>query len=307
MRRRGAIAAALAVLCACGRDRTPAAAEVRAASATRIVAGNTAAAEFLAALLGEGGASRIAALPEQVDSYSSFDFRAPPWSSAPRFPRYAAERLIALHPDLVVTHEWQAAETTQVLRAQKIPVVVLRSARSYEDIRATLAELGRTLGLEQRAAAVTAELDRRVARLHESAGTRKDLRVLEYSNNGTGGWTAGLDTTADAMIRIAGMRNAAAEAGLKGDVALELERLIAIDPDVILVGAPARDENGSATKSVLEGTSALANLSAVKRKRIVVLSAALLSSDSPRLVDAAERLAAEVDRTLQAGAGIPPK
>jgi ABC-type Fe3+-hydroxamate transport system substrate-binding protein len=270
-------------------------------SASRILPGNTAAAEFLAALLGEGGASRIAALPEQVDSYSSFDFRAPPWSSPPRFPRYTAERLIALHPDLVVTHEWQAAETTQVLRAQEIPVVVLRSARSYEDIRATLAELGRTLGLEKRAEEVTADLDRRVARLREGAGARKDLRVLEYSNNGTGGWTAGADTTANAMIRIAGMRNAAAEAGLKGDVALELERLIAIDPDVILVGAPARDEGGSATKNVLEGTSALANLSAVKRKRIAVLSAALLSSDSPRLVDAAEHLAAEVDALLQRG------
>jgi ABC-type Fe3+-hydroxamate transport system substrate-binding protein len=301
MRARAAIAAALAVLSACGRETAPTPAPVRAAGASRILPGNTAAAEFLAALLGANGASRIAALPEQVDGYSSFDFRAPPWSILPRFSRYAAERLIALHPDLVVTHEWQAAETTQVLCAQKIPVVVLRSARSYEDIRATLAELGRTLGLEERAAEVTADLDRRVARLREGAGTRKDLRVLEYSNNGTGGWTAGADTTADAMIRIAGMRNAAAEAGSKGDVALELERLIAIDPDVILVGAPARDEGGSATKNVLEGTSALANLSAVKRKRIAVLSAALLSSDSPRLVDAAERLAAEVDALLQPG------
>src|SRR5262249_35490582 len=143
MRARAAIAAALAVVSACGRGTAPAPAEVRAASATRIVAGNTAAAEFLAAILAESGASRIAALPEQVDSYSSFDFRAPPWSNPTRFSRYAAERLIALHPDLVVTHEWQAAETTQVLRAQKIPVVVLRSARGYEDIRATIAELGR--------------------------------------------------------------------------------------------------------------------------------------------------------------------
>jgi iron complex transport system substrate-binding protein len=294
--------AALASLAACDRGPQAASPEARAENASRIVPGNTAAAEFLAVLLGESGASRLAALPEQVDSYSDFDFHAPPWSIPPRFARYTAEPLIALHPDLVVTHEWQAAETTQVLRAQGVRVVVLRSARSYEDIRETLAMLGRTLGLEGRAAAAAAELDRRVERLREGAGARAGLRALEYSNNGTGGWTAGADTTADAMIRLAGMRNAAAEGGLKGHVVLELEKLIAIDPDVIVVGAPARDEAGSATKNVLEKTSALAGLSAVKKRRVAVLPASLLSTDSPRLVDAAERLAKEVDALVGSGA-----
>ncbi len=294
--------AAFASLAACRRAPEPAPPEVRAESAARIVPGNTAAAEFLAVLLGEGGVSRLAALPEQVDGYSSFDFHASPCSVPPRFARDTAEPLIALHPDLVVTHEWQAAETTQVLRTQGVPVVVLRSARSYEDIRETLAMLGRTLGLEERAAAATFELDRRVERLREGAAARTGLRALEYSNNGTSGWTAGADTTADAMIRLAGMRNAAAEGGLKGHVVLELERLIAIDPDLIVVGAPARDEAGSATKNVLEKTSALANLSAVKKRRIAVLPASLLSTDSPRLVDAAERLAKEVDALVGPGA-----
>jgi len=296
------VVAAFSSLAACGRTPEAVPPEIRAEKASRIVPGNAAAAEFLVVLLGEGGASRIAALPEQVDGYSSFDFHASPWSIPQRFARYTAEPLIALHPDLVVTHEWQAAETTQVLRAQGVPVVVLRSARSYEDIRETLGSLGRTLGLSERAEAAAAELDRRVERLREGAVARTGLRALEYSNNGTGGWTAGGDTTSDAMIRLAGMRNAAAEAGLKGHVVLELEKLIAIDPDVIVVGAPARDEAGSATKNVLEKTSALANLSAVKNKRIAVLPAALLSTDSPRLVDAAERLAKEVDALVGAGA-----
>jgi ABC-type Fe3+-hydroxamate transport system substrate-binding protein len=88
---------------------------------------------------------------------------------------------------------------------------------------------------------------------------------------------------------------------------LELEKLIAIDPDVIVVGAPARDEAGSATKNVLEKTAALAGLSAVKKKRIAVLPAALLSTDSPRLVDAAERLAKEVDALISVDSAVPPK
>ena len=293
---------------ACSRGgESGAAPEVRAAAAARIVPANTAAAEFLACLLGDEGAGRVAAMPEQVDAYSIFDFRRAPWSTPQRFPRYAAEALIALHPDLVVAHEWQSRDTTEVLRAQGIPLIVLRSARDYGDVRDTLSSLGRALGIEDRAAAAVAALDRRVDEIRLGAGRRQGLRALEYTNDGTGGWTAGKDTTADAMIRLAGMRNAAADAGLSGHVALDVERLITIDPDVLVVGTPARDEEGSATKSVLEGTPALANLAAVRGRRIVVLPSALLSSDSPCLVDAAERLASLVDRLETAGAPAPKK
>jgi iron complex transport system substrate-binding protein len=295
-----ALALALLVLGACrrGEARAPSTSEVRAEHAVRIVPANTAAAEFLAFLLGDEGASRIAAMPEQVDAYSSFDFRRAPWSGPSRFARYAPETMIALHPDLVLTHEWQSRDTTEVLRAQGIPLVVLASARSYEDVRKTLETLGRTLGLEARAKAAIADLDRRVERLRDGTGERRGLRALEYSNSGTGGMTAGADTTAETMIALAGMRNAAGEAGLSGHVPLELERLVTIDPDVIVVGAPARDEVGSSTKSVLEKTPALGNLAAVKSGRIVVMPASLLSTDSPCLVEAAERLAAEVDAIL---------
>jgi iron complex transport system substrate-binding protein len=292
------VLAVLALACRRAEAPAPAAPEVRAERASRIVPANTAAAEFLAFLLGDEGAGRIAAMPEQVDAYSSYDFRRAPWSGPQRFSRYGAETMIALHPDLVLTHEWQSRDTTEVLRAQGIPILVLASARSWEDVRGTLATLGRTLGLEGRAEAAIADLDRRVGKLREGAGARQGLRALEYSNSGTGGMSAGRDTTIETMIRLTGMRNAAAEAGLSGHVPLDLERLVSIDPDVIIVGAPARDEVGSSTKSVLEKTPALANLAAVKSGRVVVMPASLLSTDSPCLVEAAERLASEVDALL---------
>jgi len=267
----------------------------------RIVPGNTAAAEFLATILGDEGAPHFAALPEQVDAYSNLDFTKAPWSSIARFSRYEPEPLITLRPDLVVTHAWQSADTTQILRGQGIAVLVLDSARGYEDIRGQLASLGEALGAGDRATRAVAALDERIAKLGSSVGRRAGLRVLEYSNDGTGGWTAGLDTTADAMIRLAGMRNAAAEASLHGHTRLDSERLLLIDPDVLVVGSPARDETGSPTKGVLEGVAEYSSLAAVKHGRIVVLPAALLSSDSPCLVDAAERLAAEVDLVLARG------
>lgn len=259
----------------------------------RIVPTTTAAAEFLVLLVGP---ERIAALPEQVDDYSSVDFKLHGLDKVPRFARYVAESLVAFAPDLVVTHAWQSADTTELLRSQKIPLLVLSSATSYADICETLRLLGRICGDQPRSAAVIADLDRRVARVRAGAAHRAHLRVLSYSNDGSGGWTAGRNTTLDTLLHLVDVHNAAADAGVDGHKSLDFEHLITIDPDVILVAAPARGEGGSATKHVLESAPALAGLSAVKNGRIAVLSSALLSSDSPTLVDAAETLAEELER-----------
>ncbi len=264
----------------------------------RILPTTTAAAEFLVPLV---GTDRLAALPEQVDAYSNVDFKAGGLDAIPRFARYVAEPLIVFRPDLVVTHAWQSADTTQVLRSQKIPVLVLPSATSYADIQSTLRLLGRICGVESRANEVVAVLDQRLARVRERAGARETMRALAYSNDGSGGWTAGKNTTVNTLCALVGVRNAAAEAGIDGHKSLDFEQLITIDPDVIVVATPVRDESGSATKSVLESTPALARLSAVKRGSIAVISGALMSSDSPSLVDAAEALAAELDRIGAAG------
>jgi iron complex transport system substrate-binding protein len=293
-----------------------------AAPPRRVIPGNAAAAEFIAPLL---GAERIAALPEQVDGYSSFDFKLHGFERIPRFARYAAEPLIAMHPDLVITHTWQAAETSSVLREQGTPVLVLRSAMSYADVRATLLLLAQLFDLEAKGAALVSDLDRRVAALRAKAEARASVppgaedaasgthgrsvgmsRALVYSNDGSGGWAAGSDTTADTLLRLAGLRNAAAEAGIKGHASLDFEKLLAIDPDVFVVAAPARGEGGSATKSVLESTAGLAGMKAIQSHRIVVLSAALLASDSPCLVDGAEALARGID-ALGAGAAPGPR
>jgi iron complex transport system substrate-binding protein len=264
-----------------------------AAHPVRILPTTTAAAEFLVPLV---GATRLAALPEQVDDYSNVDFKRDGLGALPRFARYVAEPLIVFHPDLVVTHAWQSMDTTQVLRSQKIPVLVLASATSYADIQATLRLLGRVCGVEAEAEAVITDLDRRIARLKDGASAREGLRVLAYSNDGSGGWTAGSDTTVHTLCALVGVRNAAAEAGIDGHKSLDFEQLITIDPDVVVVATPVRGEGGSATKNVLVSTPALARLAAVQQGRIAVISGALMSSDSPSLVDAAEALAAELDR-----------
>ncbi len=294
------LAATLGLLLGCGpqpshppRAGAPDLAPPLAGAPRRIVPATSAAAELLVLLVEPG---RIAALPEQVDDFSTVDFSAPGLAELPRFPRYLAEPLLAVRPDLVLTFTWQSQDTTALLRRQGIPVLVLESGTSYASVRATLQQLGELLSAQDRALEIVAGLDARVAALAERARARPPLRAMVYSNDGTGGWAGGARTTADALLALNGLVNAAAEAGMVGHQAADFERVLSIDPDLFVLGAPGRGTGDSATEAVLRGAAPLKELRALRADRIALIPSALLSADGPALIDAAEALERELAR-----------
>lgn len=296
----GALFAAL--LLACTREPAAGPAPATVGSARRIVPTTVAAAELLSLV---AGPEDVLALPEQVDDYSAQDFRSGGWEKLPRFARYLAEPLLVLRPGLVVNHRWQAAETTQLLESKGVPILTLESGVTWNEVRQSLTDLGRALRREEQARAAVAALDERVEALARARPAAAKPTALVYSNDGSGGSAAGAHTTADTIVQLAGLSNAAAAAGIDGHVELGFERLLLLDPDLIVTAAQARGESGSATRSVIENTPALSGLRARRNGRIVVLPAALLSSDSQHIVDAAERLQAEAARLF--GAREQPK
>lgn len=260
-----------------------------------VVAANTAAAEYLYFIL---PTARVAAVPEQVAAYSSLSFDQAGWQDVQRLARYSADPVLAAHADLVVTHAWQEPETTSLLQKQGVPVLVLPSAGSWDDLARNLRTLGKVLHCEK---AAEKEILRRgdiVDRLAREATKRPKLRALVYSNDGNGGWAAAKDTTADAVLRMTGLRNVAAEAGLTGHAQVDFDRLLVLDPDLLVLVAPSKGQEKSTTLATLEATPAVQGLRALKEKKIVLVPDALLTSDSITMVDAADLLAIRVDDLL---------
>ncbi len=170
-----------------------------------------------------------------------------------------------------------------MLKDGGIPVLTLGSGTSYADLRAAIEKLGTALQREERARTALAALDARVAELARQRARFAGVRALVYTNDGAGGWASGSNTTADTMLTLAGFANAGQD--LQGHANLGFERLLLIDPDLIVTGAQARGEKGSTTRSVIERADALASLRARR-------------SDSQHIVDAAEKLQAEAARVL---------
>jgi iron complex transport system substrate-binding protein len=294
MRFRTAITALALVLAACARSAPVPQAETPQ-SGLRIVPTTTAAAELLTLV---AGPEDVLALPEQVDAWSAHDFKSGGWEKLARFPHFVAEPLLVLRPGLVVCHRWQVGSTNEILERNHIPVLTLESGTSYEELRSTLQSLGHALQRDERARQALALLDARVAALAGRRAPFAAVRALIYTNDGVGGWAAGAHTTSDTILKLAGLANAAASAGVEGHAQLGFERLLALDPDLIVTGLRARGESGSTTRSVIDSTATLATLRARREQRYVELPAELLSSDSQYIVDAAEKLQAEAARVL---------
>lgn len=269
--------------------------------ATRVIPASATAVDFVHALIEP---QRVAAVPSQALEYSTIHDEPLAWSGVARFDAYLAEQVLALHPDLVLVDPWQAPETTARLREFGVRVVLLPEIATWEQARAALLGLARELQAEDRARPLLAELDRRVSGLRERALKRPPLRVLCYSNFGGAGSTAGANTTLDSVCRMLGLTNVIAERGQRGHVGLTFEDLLQLDPDLVLVSRPlkmaagAAGDRGGASERLLYSEPALANLRAVREKRIVALPAWLFATGSHELVSAAEALERELEPLL---------
>jgi ABC-type Fe3+-hydroxamate transport system substrate-binding protein len=283
--------------------------EVRT-QALRLLPSSASVVDFLVAL---AGPERFAGLPEQALEYASLRAQLAPdeslpeaWRRVPQFRVFQAEDVIALRPDLVLAEPWQDKNTLAHLVSAGIECVVLPEVRDWPSARATLLSVGELLQEEPRAAQLLRELDARVEALAARPGTRRGLRVLCYSNFGASGWSAGENTTIHAQIGLAGLRNAMAETGREGHVQIAFEELIALDPDILLVSKPLRQDAGSqgdrggASAELLRSEPSLRGLRAVKLDRIVALPPQLFATASQELITGAETLADAIDALLKA-------
>ncbi|ODR95238.1 cobalamin ABC transporter substrate-binding protein [Methyloceanibacter stevinii] len=169
-------------------------------------------------------------------SYLARDERASAMAEeAERYPvnHGLAEEIFLLDPDLVIAGQFTSTATVAMLRRLGIPVVTMAPAYSLDDVRKRLTEMGKLLGREAAAAELVAKFDADLAALRDALTTRP--RAAIYSANG---YTSGPESLAGAILDAAGFDNVAKEAGLPVGGLLPLERLVLLDPDVVVLPQP---------------------------------------------------------------------
>jgi iron complex transport system substrate-binding protein len=203
-----------------------------------------------------------------------------------------AEQVVSLRPDLVLAARYSKVDLKALLAETVTPLIVTTDFRNFADIEANLRLIGRAVGEEARAEAVIKEMRRKLDVAHSSlrAGNA-GLRALYLA---AGNFSSGSGTSIHEILTAAGLKNAAAEAGIKGHVRLAPEQITQIDPDLVLIASGYERDRGF--RQALENDAQLSAVRAVKEKRIVEIQARGVLTVSQHVADAVESLVEAVNR-----------
>ena len=259
---------------------------------------SAAAADWVGALVDP---ARVAAVPEQVEKYSTLRLDPETWKDHPRFYRVDAENVLAYGPDLVLVSPLTNPATVERMREVGLEVLVVEEPTTWPQLLEAGQAVAEATGTEIRWKAFRSELEARRQALQERSPARP-LRVLPYGNFGADSYTSGAGTTIDLAISLSGQRNHARDLGLESSANISAETLLAGPFDAFVVGGT---KGASQSAAALRGNPLLQGLAPVAGERMIYLHDALYSSGSFTILDAAEQIAdqaanlAEVDGNAQ--------
>lgn len=199
------------------------------------------------------------------------------------------EQLLAARPDLVVVDAFTRPETVALLRSAGVPILRTGPAASFADIGDNVRRIGRACHLEAAAAAMVAKLEERLAAVTRAGA---DLAAWRICSLDGALHTYGKGSLFDAVVTTAGASHLAAQRGVGPFRKLDVEALLAWQPDALVLtcqpGAEAQE------RAWLQQVHGLQHLVCVQKDRLVFVPGPLLGSTSPRLVEAAELLQARL-------------
>jgi iron complex transport system substrate-binding protein len=189
--------------------------------------------------------------------------------------QFSVEKIISLRPDLVLATGLTPEAQLEKLRSLGLRVVRMTQPASFQEICKQFLELGRLLGLEQRAIQVVEQARHSVAAVQQrTAGLERPGVFLQVGARPLFG-SVRSSFTHD-FIRLAGGRNILADQQVG---TTSYEKVLARDPDVILI-AIMGTESGTGAGERKKWLS-FAPLSAVKNNRVHVIDPDLVCSPSP--------------------------
>ena len=181
-----------------------------------------------------------------------------------------AEELLAMNPDVVITSNKDAAES---LRAAGVPCVcMLGQQETVAALEEFCVKMGELLGggAPDKAKAYCDYLDEMVAKVTAATATiPAEERVSLYYNSAQHGdsplLTCGANYITQTWMDICGVDNIAVDLIDGGDVEINMEEIVAADPDYILVGGSSQE----AALATIKSDAAWQELTAVKEGKII--------------------------------------
>ena len=189
------------------------------------------------------------------------------------------ELIVSLQPDLVIASTHAPKDIVEPLERSGIRLVYLYLPGSFDGLFGVIEQLGVLTGREVEAASLSDSISRRYELIRKKVAGKQQRPSVYYviGFGESGDWTAGGDTFISQMIETAGGRNIAEDVS---GWSFSREKLVEIDPDIILVPGGMKD--------LFVNTPVYSELSACISGRVYAIDEDLIERQGPRLIDGIE-------------------
>lgn len=200
------------------------------------------------------------------------------------------ETMIELEPDLVIAADWIRKEEMQHIEDSGANVYTYKTPSSFEEQKALIREMAAIVKEEEQGEVLVKDMEDRLAALQKRIADKykgEKLRIMMYTAYET---TSGTGTTFDDMVRLIGGINAAAEAGIKGSEKISKEKVIEINPDVIVFPIWTDKDDFDKLAAFVVNDPSFETLKAAKDKKIIPVKYRVTSPTSQYMIDGIEEL-----------------
>ena len=244
-----------------------------------------------------GAGNRVVGVSDYCDHPP--EVKSLPKAGSSLTPNY--EAIVGLKPGLVLG---ERAKGTPSDELSAIAPAVLLPWLSLADVIASTRELGELTGCEAAAEQLADRLSERLSRPPPAGAPRVLLVLGADPAQMTDVWFIRRDSIHGEALEAAGARNAVAE-DVEGPPNLSIERVIGLDPDVVLILVTADPLAPEVEARHLAGWRALP-IAAAKRGAVRVIHGKGIESTGPRILDLVEKLAAALREAAPPAPPAPP-
>jgi iron complex transport system substrate-binding protein len=215
------------------------------------------------------------------------------------------EKVVALHPDLVVAADGNTEEVIDHLKGLGLTIISLNPP-DIEGILHDIEIAGQATGTNAEAEAIVADMRARMDAVQKSHAAISYTPSVAHVVWHDPIYVSGAKTFQNEQITLAGGMNAFGEIEEWGTVTLE--EFITANPDIIIVnsGTGMGDEGEHAIYNFFMQEERLKNLDAVKGGRVYVIDSDLIDRGGPRIIDSLELVAQYIHPELYAERTLAP-
>ena len=241
-------------------------------------------------LLGLVSKNRIAGLSGKINEDKEISNIA---DKAKKFPKVESneEILISLEPDLIITADWLSKKTNHLSELTGAKVYIYKTANSYEEQKKLIRDLAILVEEKENGEKLIANMDNRLKALQNKIAKKykgPKPRILMYTSFGT---TSGKNTTFDDMVKLINGINVVSEAGINKYQDISKEKIIELNPDIIIVPIAKKYDNVTKVSKLFFEDPSLKNVKAIKNKKVYFMQYKDITPISQYMINSIEELA----------------